>query len=74
MQWVFFPSDNAVIPLFKIVLFQERIYVLNFQLIVHIRETSAKMYSHFKSDIVNDMDHMRISGTAPSSVILSKTK
>ena len=29
---------------------------------------------HFKSDIINDMDHMRISGTEPSSVILSKTK
>ena len=25
---------------------------------------------HFKSDLINDMDHMRISGTEPSSVIL----
>ena len=29
---------------------------------------------HFKSDIINDMDHMRISGTEPSSVILSQRK
>ena len=29
---------------------------------------------HFKSDLINNMDHMRISGTEPSSVILSKTK
>ena len=27
---------------------------------------------HFKSDLINDMDHMRISGTEPSSVILSQ--
>ena len=26
---------------------------------------------HFKSDLINNMDHMRISGTEPSSVILS---
>ena len=29
---------------------------------------------HFKSDLINDMDHMRISGTKPSSVILSQRK
>ena len=28
----------------------------------------------FKSDIINNMDHMRISGTEPSSVIPSQTK
>ena len=27
---------------------------------------------HFKSDRINNMDHMRISGTEPSSVILSQ--
>ena len=27
-----------------------------------------------KSDLINNMDHMRISGTEPSSVILSQTK
>ena len=30
------------------------------------------MYTHFKSDLINNMDHMRISGTEPSSVILSQ--
>ena len=29
---------------------------------------------HFLSDIINNVDHMRISGTEPSSVILSQTK
>ena len=29
---------------------------------------------HFISDLINIMDHMRISGTEPSSVILSQTK
>ena len=28
----------------------------------------------FKPDLINNMDHMRISGTEPSSVILSQTK
>ena len=31
------------------------------------------MYNHFKSDVINNMDNMRISGTEPSSVILSET-
>ena len=29
---------------------------------------------HFISDVINDMDHMRILGTEPSSVILSQSK
>ena len=29
---------------------------------------------HFKSDFIQNMDHMRISGTEPSSVILGRTK
>ena len=33
------------------------------------------MYTPFeKTDKINSIDHMRISGTEPSSVILSKTK
>ena len=28
---------------------------------------------HFILDLINNMDHMRISGTEPSSVILSQT-
>ena len=29
---------------------------------------------HFKSDLINKMDHMRSSSTEPSSVILNQTK
>ena len=29
---------------------------------------------HFKSDLIKNMDHMRIVGTKPSSVILVQTK
>ena len=29
---------------------------------------------HFKSDLITNMDHMRISGTEPSSVILSQRR
>ena len=32
------------------------------------------MYTPFKSDLNNHMDHMRISDTEPSSVIISQTK
>ena len=32
------------------------------------------MYTTFKSDLINNMNHMNISGTEPSSVILSQTK
>ena len=28
---------------------------------------------HFESDLINNMDHMRIFGTEPSSVILCQT-
>ena len=33
-----------------------------------------KCIHHFILDIISNMDHMRISGTEPSSVILSQTK
>ena len=29
---------------------------------------------YFKSDVINNMDHMRIPGTEPSSVIISQRK
>ena len=32
------------------------------------------MNIHFISDLINNMDHIRNSGTEPSSVILSQTK
>ena len=31
------------------------------------------VYTPFKSELICNMDHMRISGTEPSSVILSQT-
>ena len=34
---------------------------------------SVDVYTVFKSDLINNMDHMRISGTEPSSVILSQS-
>ena len=33
-----------------------------------------KCIHYSKSDLINNMDHMRISGNEPSSVILSQTK
>ena len=33
-----------------------------------------KCMHHFKSALINNMDHMRISGTEPSIMILSQTK
>ena len=32
------------------------------------------MYTLFLSELIYNMDHLRISGTEPSSVILSQTK
>ena len=36
------------------------------------KETLPSCIHHFKSDLINNMDHMRISGTEPSSVVLSQ--
>ena len=40
------------------------------------KKTSTYMYrsTPFKSDLINNMDHMSISGTEPSSVILMQNK
>ena len=37
------------------------------------KETSTKMYTQFLIGMYYQMGHMRISGTEPSSVILSQT-
>ena len=37
------------------------------------RRLLLRCIHHFKSDLIYNMDHMRISGTEPSSVILSQT-
>ena len=43
--------------------------------VVEIYRDFTKMYPPFlKSDLINNTDHMRISGTKPSSVILSQMK
>ena len=39
-----------------------------------IRDFYLGVYTILKSDLINKVDHMRISGTEPSSVILSQTK
>ena len=46
------------------------------QQVVEIQKSDfyQDIYTIFKSDLINTMDHMRISGTEPSSVILSQTK
>ena len=38
------------------------------------RDYYLDVYTSFKSDLINNMDHMRISGTEPLSVILSQIK
>ena len=36
-----------------------------------MKTTSTKKYISFKSDLINNVDHIRISGTGPLSVIES---
>ena len=38
------------------------------------RDFYSDVHTIFKSDLINNMDHMRISGTETSSVILSQRK
>ena len=55
---------------------ENKYYHLPYAYLIWI-ETYTEMYTnvhHFKSDLINKVDHMRISGTEPSSVILSQTK
>ena len=40
----------------------------------HEKRLLLRCIHHFKSDLINNMDHMRISGNEPSSVILSQRK
>ena len=52
------------LDIFPLALSTHRYYVL------HIKETSAKTIHHFKTDFINNIDHMRISGTDPISGLL----
>ena len=46
----------------------------DFPYIKYTKRLLLRCIHHFKSDLIDNMDHMRISGTEPSSVILSQTK
>ena len=47
----------------------------NSYLIVELKKRLIlRCIHHFKSHLINDMNHRRISGTEPSSVILSQRK
>ena len=68
-------SNIAVTPVRPSVLRQ---YLENYynQTVANIKRLLPRCIHHFKSDLINNMDHMRISGTSiePSSVILSQRK
>ena len=51
-----------------LVLLKSMVHTLKFK-----KRLLLRCIHHFKSDLINNMDHMRISGTEPSSVILSQT-
>ena len=54
----------------------KKVVILKFSSIVYEikKRLLLRCLHHFKSDLINNMDHMCISGTEPSSVILSQTK
>ena len=43
-------------------------------LIQYKKRLLLRCVHHFKADSINNMDHMRISGNEPSSVILGQTE
>ena len=45
------------------------LYVQYIEYVVIQKETSTKMYTSFSIGLINNMDHMRISGNKLSSVI-----
>ena len=53
---------------------RDNLACLSDNFVFQIKRLLLRCIHHFKPDIVNNMDHMRISGTEPSSVILSQTK
>ena len=53
----------------KMILFKFEKMSLNYK-----KRLLLRCIHHFKSDLIYNMDHKRISGTQPSSVILSQTK
>ena len=77
------PASSILIPLVSISMFGIEVHVGDERSLI-IDESSDELklkkrlllrcIHHFKSDLINDMDHMLISGTEPSSVILSQRK
>ena len=67
------------IPIYQGVEIQEHtekniIFTVSPQTVRYEQRLLLRCIHHFKSDLINNMDHMRISGNEPSSVILSQTK
>ena len=48
--------------------------ILNNLVFKYLKRLLLRCIHHFISDLINNMDHMRILGTETSSVILSQTK
>ena len=48
-------------------------YIVSYTYLYYKKGLLLRCIHHFKSDIINNMDHMRISGTESSSVILIQT-
>ena len=44
------------------------------QMLKYNKKLLLRCIHHFKSDLINNMDHMRFSGDESSSVILDQTK
>ena len=54
--------EHPLVPLFCLFIYQ------------YEKRLLLRYIHHFKSDIINNTDHMHFTGTEPSSVILSQTK
>ena len=69
--WTYIQMFKGIFNYLKISSYELKISSYEFQ-----KETSTEMYvlHHFKSDKIYNIDHMRILGTEPSSVILSETE
>ena len=64
----FYPNNIAELLWYGKILFFLHLYL------TYKKRLLLRLKHHFKSDLINNMDHMRISGNEPSSVILSQTK
>ena len=55
-------------------MFERNCRHLAFDINIYKKRLLLRCIHHFKSDLIYNMDHMRISGIEPSSVIISQTK